>query len=139
MWGLFTIFELYFAFFYFNDVSGRGSSWIHIVINSVHNTFDMLFFTNRENRERIQNMWVFSQERSKFRPESSQWNMPKLSTRNIEFPVWLVPQKCSFLVNTNTLKGLLRAWKQEENRSDSLERFRNSSFIHICSDQMFIS
>lgn len=39
-----------------------------------------------EKRLRIWNMWIFSQKRWKFRLESSQWNMPKLSARNIEFP-----------------------------------------------------
>lgn len=59
MWVLFTTFELYFAFFYFNDVSGRGSCWIYIVINSVHNTFAMLLFTNRERTEDLEYVGLF--------------------------------------------------------------------------------
>lgn len=62
--------------------------------------------------------------------------MAKIITRNIEFPIWLISQRCPLLVSTNIFKGF---WKQQENRSDPPEMIKKIHFkLHLqWSDQVF--
>jgi hypothetical protein len=70
--------QILFYFLVRDEVHSRLPWWIYFVTNSAYIISAILLLTVNQRKDRIWNMWVFSQERWKFRLESSQWDMAKI-------------------------------------------------------------